>query len=178
MPTNPERMVWGFGDARGLKVVETPVGRIGCLICWENYMPLSRYALYAQNMDILLAPTWDCGEEWIATMKHIAREGGCWVVGTGTALQGKDLPANFPERKRIVDDEDWLCDGDAVIVQPFGKIAAGPLRREKGILYGEIEHEAAARSRRTLDVAGHYSRPDIFRLEVDRTARPPVDFRD
>src|SRR5450755_2702664 len=103
MPTNPERMVWGFGDARGLKVVETPVGRIGCLICWENYMPLSRYALYAQNMDILLAPTWDCGEEWIATMKHIAREGGCWVIGTGTALQGKDLPANFPERKRIVD---------------------------------------------------------------------------
>ena len=177
MPTNPERMVWGFGDARGLKVVETPVGRIGCLICWENYMPLSRYALYAQNMDILLAPTWDCGEEWIATMKHIAKEGGCWVVGTGTALQGKDLPANFPERKRVVDDEDWLCDGDAVIVRPFGKIAAGPLRREKGVLYGEIEREAAARSRRSLDVAGHYSRPDIFRLEVDRAARPPVDFK-
>ena len=178
MPTNPERMVWGFGDARGLKVVETPVGRIGCLICWENYMPLSRYALYAQNMDILLAPTWDCGDEWIATMKHIAKEGGCWVVGTGTALQGKDLPANFPERKRIVDDEDWLCDGDAVIVRPFGKIAAGPLRREKGILYGEIEREAAARSRRSLDVAGHYSRPDVFKLEVNRAAQPPIDFKD
>jgi nitrilase len=178
MPTNPERMVWGFGDARGLKVVDTPVGRIGCLICWENYMPLSRYALYAQNMEILVAPTWDCGDEWIASMKHIAREGGCWVIGCGTAMQGRDLPAGFPERAKVVDDEDWLCDGDAVIVRPFGKIEAGPLRREKGILYGEIERDAAARSRRTLDVAGHYSRPDIFQLQVNRAAMPPVEFRD
>jgi nitrilase len=178
MPTNPERMVWGRGDARGLKVVDTPVGRIGCLICWENYMPLARYALYAQNMDILVAPTWDCGDEWIATMKHIAKEGGCWVIGAGTALQGKDLPENFPERKKVAEDEDWLCDGDAVIVRPFGKIAAGPLRRERGILYGEIEREAAPRSRRTLDVAGHYSRPDVFKLEVNRAPMPPVSFRD
>jgi nitrilase len=178
MPTNPERMVWGFGDARGLKVVDTPVGRLGVLICWENYMPLSRYALYAQNMEILVSPTWDCGDEWIATMKHIAKEGGCWVIGTGTAIQGKDLPENFPERLKVVDDEDWLCDGDAVIVRPFGKIEAGPLRREKGVLYGEIEHEAAARSRRTLDVTGHYSRPDIFQLHVTRAAMPPVQFRD
>jgi nitrilase len=178
MPTNPERMVWGFGDARGLKVVETPVGRIGCLICWENYMPLSRYALYAQNMEILVAPTWDCGDEWIATMKHIAKEGGCWVVGTGTAMQGKDLPESFPERAKIADEEDWLCDGDAVIVRPFGKIEAGPLHRERGVLFGEIEREAAARSRRSLDVAGHYSRPDIFRLQISRAAMPPVEFRD
>ena len=83
-----------------------------------------------------------------------------------------------PTRQRVVDDDDWLCDGDAVIVRPFGRIAAGPLHREKGILYGEIEREAAPRSRRTLDVAGHYSRPDIFRLEVDRAAKPPVAFRD
>lgn len=178
MPTNPERMVWGFGDARGLKVVDTPVGRIGSLICWENYMPLSRYALYAQNMEILVAPTWDCGEEWIATMKHIAREGGCWVIGTGTAMQGKDLPESFPERAKIADEEDWLCDGDAVIVRPFGKIEAGPLHRERGVLFGEIEREAAARSRRSLDVTGHYSRPDIFRLQISRVAMPPVEFRD
>jgi nitrilase len=178
MPTNPERMVWGFGDARGLKVVDTPVGRLGVLICWENYMPLSRYALYAQNMEILVAPTWDCGDEWIATMKHIAKEGGCWVIGTGTAIQGKDLPSGFPEREKVVGEEDWLCDGDAVIVRPFGKIAAGPLHRERGVLYGEIEREAAARSRRTLDVTGHYSRPDIFRLQVSRAAMPPVEFHD
>jgi nitrilase len=178
MPTNPERMVWGFGDARGLKVVDTPVGRLGVLICWENYMPLSRYALYAQNMEILVAPTWDCGDEWIATMKHIAKEGGCWVIGTGTAIQGKDLPTGFPEREKVADAEDWLCDGDAVIVRPFGKIAAGPLHRERGVLYGEIEREAAVRSRRTLDVTGHYSRPDIFRLQVSRAAMPPVEFHD
>ncbi|MEX0589741.1 MAG: carbon-nitrogen hydrolase family protein [Xanthobacteraceae bacterium] len=178
MPTNPERMVWGFGDARGLKVVDTPVGRLGVLICWENYMPLSRYALYAQNMEILVAPTWDCGDEWIATMKHIAREGGCWVIGAGTAMQGKDLPSGFPEREKVVDEEDWLCDGDAVLVRPFGKITAGPLHRERGVLYGEIEREAAARSRRTLDVTGHYSRPDIFRLQVSRAAMPPVEFHD
>ena len=178
MPTNPERMVWGGGDARGLKVVDTPAGRIGCLICWENYMPLARFALYAQNMEILVAPTWDCGEEWIATMKHIAKEGGCWVIGTGTALQGKDVPPSFPERKKVVDDEDWLCDGDAVIVRPFGKIVAGPLHRERGILYGEIERDAAPRSRRTLDVTGHYSRPDIFKLEVNRAKMAPVIFDD
>jgi len=178
MPTNPERMVWGRGDARGLRVVDTPAGRIGCLICWENYMPLARFALYAQNMEILVAPTWDCGDEWIATMKHIAKEGGCWVIGTGTAMQGRDLPEGFPERKKVADDDDWLCDGDAVIVRPFGKIAAGPLRREKSILYGEIDAEAAPRSRRSLDVTGHYARPDIFRLEVNRAAMPPVAFRD
>jgi nitrilase len=178
MPTNPERMVWGFGDARGLRVVDTPVGRLGVLICWENYMPLSRYALYAQNMEILISPTWDCGDEWIATMKHIAREGGCWVIGTGTAIQGTDLPESFPERLKVAEPDEWLCDGDAVIVRPFGKIEAGPLRREKGVLYGEIEPEAAPRSRRTLDVTGHYSRPDIFQLQVMRAAMPPVQFRD
>jgi nitrilase len=178
MPTNPERMVWGCGDGRGLKVVDTPAGRIGTLICWENYMPLARYALYAQNLEVLVAPTWDCGEEWVATLRHIAREGGCWVIGTGTALQGKDIPDGFPERKRLFDDEDWLCDGGAVIVRPSGKIAAGPLMREKGVLYGEIDADAARRSRRSLDVTGHYARPDIFDLRVDRSARPPVAFRD
>ena len=89
LPTNPERMIWGRGDARGLRVIETPVGRVGCLICWENYMPLARYALYAQNLEILVAPTWDCGDEWIASMRHIAREGGCWVIATGTAFRGR-----------------------------------------------------------------------------------------
>jgi nitrilase len=178
MPTNPERMVWGCGDGRGLKVVDTPAGRIGTLICWENYMPLARYALYAQNLEIHVAPTWDCGEEWVASMRHIAREGGCWVIGTATAIQGKDIPENFPERGRLFEDEDWLCDGGAVIVRPSGKIAAGPLMREKGVLYGEIDPDAARRSRRSLDVTGHYARPDLFELRVDRSARPAVAFRD
>ncbi|MEH6452395.1 MAG: carbon-nitrogen hydrolase family protein [Psychromonas sp.] len=99
MPTNPERMVWGFGDASGLRVVDTPVGRIGCLICWENYMPLARYALFAQDIDIYIAPTWDSGEIWGNSMNHIAREGGCWVLTTATAMQGNDIPETFPERR-------------------------------------------------------------------------------
>lgn len=176
MPTNPERMVWGPGDAAGLRVVDTPAGRIGTLICWESYMPLARYALYAQNIEVYVAPTWDCGEAWLATMRHIAREGGCWVIGLATALQGSDVPASFPNRDTLFKPEDWLCDGDAVIVEPSGKVLAGPLHREKGILYGEIDPAKAARARRSLDVTGHYARPDIFRLDVKRDPMPPVTF--
>jgi nitrilase len=179
IPTNPERMVWGRGDARGLRVVETPVGRIATLICWENYMPLARYALYAQNLEILVAPTWDCGDEWIASLRHIGREGGCWVIGTGTAIQARDVPESFPERGRLFPDEDeWICDGDAAIVRPGGRLLAGPLRREKGVLTGEIDVEVARRSRRSLDVTGHYSRPDLFQLTVNRNPMPPVAFDD
>jgi nitrilase len=179
LPTNPERMVWGRGDARGLRVVDTPVGRIGCLICWENYLPLARYALYAQNLDILVAPTWDCGDAWIASMRHIAREGGCWVIATGTAIQGADVPGDFPCRERLfTNNEEWLCDGGALIVRPFGKIEAGPHNRDKSVLYCEIEPAEAPRSRRSLDVAGHYARPDIFSLQINRMALPPVEFRD
>lgn len=178
MPTNPERMVWGFGDASGLRVVDTPVGRIGCLICWENYMPLARYGLYAQDIDIYIAPTWDSGETWIASMNHIAREGGCWVLSTATALQGNDIPASFPERDRLFQDDEWINPGDAVVVKPFGGVVAGPLHNEKGVLYASIDIDAARDSRKALDVAGHYNRPDIFQLEINRSAMPPVTFTD
>ncbi|MCF6119423.1 carbon-nitrogen hydrolase family protein [Mesorhizobium muleiense] len=178
MPTNPERMVWGTGDASGLRVVDTPVGRLGCLICWESYMPLARYALYAQNIDILVNPTWDNGELCLATLRHIAREGGCWVIGTATAMQGSDLPADFPDRDRLFKAEEWINDGDAVVVKPGGAIAAGPLNRDKGILFAEIDREAVGRARRSLDVAGHYSRPDIFSLSMSRKPLTPVAFTD
>ena len=178
MPTNPERMVWGFGDATGLRVVDTPVGRIGCLICWENYMPLSRFALYAQDIDIHIAPTWDEGETWIASMRHIAREGGCWVLSTSTAVQGSDVPAEFPDRDRLYQADEWINSGDAVVVKPSGAIAAGPLRRERDILYATIDIQAARNARRSLDIAGHYGRPDIFKLDVDRRPMPPVSFSD
>jgi nitrilase len=178
MPTNPERMVWGMGDASGLKVVDTPAGRLGALICWESYMPLARYALYAQGIEIYVAPTWDTGESWIATMRHIAKEGGCWVVGTATAMQGRDVPEDFPERDRLFNGEEWINDGDAVVVKPTGAIAAGPHHRERGILYAEIDPEAARRARRSLDVCGHYSRPDIFSFSVDRKPLAPATFLD
>jgi nitrilase len=179
MPTNPERMVWGMGDASGLRVVDTPAGRIGGLICWESYMPLTRYALYAQGIEIYVAPTWDYGDTWIATLRHIAKEAGAWVIGCATAMQASDVPADFPDRDRLFPDPDeWINDGDAIVVKPGGAIAAGPLRREKAILYAELDAEAARRARRSLDVTGHYARPDIFALSVDRAPRGPVSFKD
>lgn len=176
MPTNPERMVWGSGDASGLRVVDTPVGRIGTLICWENYMPLARYALYAQNLDILVAPTWDVGEVWQASMRHIAREGGCWVLTTAMALESSDMPADFPERDIVFPTEEWINVGGAMVVSPSGSVDGGPLVEKKEILYAEIDSDASKKARRSLDVAGHYSRPDIFTLNIDRSKINPVDF--
>ena len=177
MPTNPERMVWGFGDGSTLRVVETAVGRIGALICWENYMPLARYALYAQAIDIYLAPTWDSGETWHATMQHIAREGGCWVAGYATALEAGDIPADLPWRDALFPEAgEWINPGDAVLYRPFGGCAAGPMHREKGLLFGEIDIAAARASRRKFDACGHYARPDVFTLHVNRAPQTPVVF--
>jgi len=178
MPTNPERMVWGMGDASGLRVVDTPAGRLGALICWESYMPLARYALYAQDLEIFINPSWDNGEAFLVTLRHIAREAGCWVIGTATALQGSDLPEDFPERDRLYKPDEWINDGDAVVVNPSGTVTAGPLHREKGILYAEIDIEAARWARRSLDVCGHYARPDIFSLSVNRKPLQPAEFLD
>ena len=179
MPTNPERMVWGFGDASGLNVVETAAGRIGALICWENYMPLARFALYAQDIDILVAPTWDSGDTWLATMQHIAREGGCWVVSCATSLEVSDIPADVPYYDDLFPNKDeWINPGDAVVYKPFGGVLAGPMRREKGLLTAEIDPGAARASRRKFDVSGHYARPDIFTLTVDRRPQSPVSFKD
>jgi nitrilase len=177
MPTNPERMVWGAGDATGLRVSETPSGRVGALICWENYMPLARFAIFAQGCEIYIAPTWDEGGTWLSTMRHIALEGRCWVLGNGSSMRGKDIPTDFPDRKRLFPDlEAWFNPGDSVIVSPGGEVVAGPLHEKHGILYADCDPARAAAAKRTLDVAGHYGRPDIFRLEVNREARAPVDF--
>jgi len=177
MPTNPERMVWGFGDGSGLNVVETAVGRVGALICWENFMPLARFALYAQNIDIYVAPTWDSGETWLSTMQHIAREGGCWVIGCATALEAKDIPKDIPYREELFPNNDeWVNPGDAVVYKPFGGIAAGPMHQEKGLLVAEIDVSAARASRRKFDVSGHYARPDVFTLNVNRQKQTPVTF--
>lgn len=179
MPTNPERMVHGFGDGAGLNVVPTPAGRIGTLICWENYMPLARYALYGQGVQVYVAPTYDYGDSWIASMRHIAREGRCWVIGSGTVLRGQDLPDDLPGRAQLfADPHEWINDGDSVVVDPQGKVVAGPFRRELGILYAEINVNEVAAARRTLDVTGHYARPDIFELNVRRTPAAPVRFMD
>ena len=177
MPTNPERMVWGFGDGAGLRAIDTPVGRIGVLLCWENYMPLARFALYAQGIDIHIAPTYDSGSAWTGTLQHIAREGGCWVIGAGVALRNRDLPDDFPERDRLYPpDEDWINPGDSVVIAPGGDIQAGPLNQEQAILYAELDPGRAALARRSFDVAGHYARPDVFSLRVDSRRQSPIEF--
>ena len=177
MPTNPERMVWGRGDGSGLRVIDTPIGRIGTLICWENYMPLSRYALYAQGIDIYIAPTYDSGNDWICTMQHVAREGGCWVINSGNVLHATDMPEDLEDRTTLYPNADeWVNGGDSAIIAPGGQLVAGPLHNEEGILYAEIDSERAALTRRTLDLAGHYSRPDIFTLQINTQALAPARF--
>jgi len=177
MPTNPERMVWGFGDGSSLKVVETPCGRVGTLICWENFMPLARYALYAQGIEVYVAPTYDSGDGWIGTLQHIAREGCCWVIGSGTLMRASDLPEDFPERaKHYADAGEWINPGDSVVIAPGGAIVAGPMRKETGMLMAEIDLDAVASARRRIDVAGHYARPDVFQLHVNRQPQLPVRF--
>ncbi len=177
MPTNPERMVWGFGDGSGLKAVDTTIGRIGTLVCWENYMPLARYALYSQGVEVYIAPTYDSGDDWIGTLQHIAREGRCWVVGCGNLLRGSDIPADFPDKSTLYpNDDEWVNSGDSVVIAPGGEIVAGPLRQKEGTIYCDIDRARAIEAKRALDVAGHYSRPDIFTLHVKTQAQSPVVF--
>lgn len=174
MPANPERMVWGFGDGSGLKVVGTPCGRIGVLICWENFMPLARYALYGGGIEIYIAPPYDSGDAWIGTLQHVAREGCCSVVGSGCALRARDFSDDFPDRATLYPDPDeWVNARDSVVIEPGGKIIAGPMRKEIGILYAELDTERVKAARRSLDVVGHYARPDIFQLRVNTQPQAP-----
>ena len=176
-PTNPERMVWVFGDGSGLNVVDPPEGRVGTLLCWENYMPLARYSLYSQGVEVYIAPTYDSGDGWLGTMQHIAREGRCWVISSGVAITNSDIPADFPDREDLYPaTEEWINPGDSAVIAPGGEIVAGPLHQEKGILYAEIDSKRVGISKRDLDVTGHYSRPDIFTLSVNTKPQSPVEF--
>ena len=178
MPTNPERMVWGFGDGSGLNVVDTPAGRVGTLLCWENYMPLARYTLYSQGVEIYVAPTYDSGDDWIGTMQHIAREGRCWVICSGVALTNNDIPSDFPDREILYPaNEEWINPGDSAVIAPGGEIIAGPMRQEKGILFAEVDSQRVGIAKRDLDITGHYSRPDIFTLNVDSRPQSPIKFK-
>lgn len=179
MPTNPERMVWGLGDAHGLRVLDTPVGRVGALLCWESYMPLARYALFADGLEIYVAMTWDHGDAWRASMVHVAKEGRCWVLSSCMAVHARDLPPDFPGRAELYPDpEEWVNPGDSLVVSPTGKIVAGPLHRDPGLLFADLDLGEVAAARRTFDVAGHYARNDVFQLSVDRRPARPVTFRD
>jgi len=166
--TGAERTVWGSGDGSTLSVIDTPFGRVGGLICWETYMPLARVAMYEQHVDVLLAPTWDNSDVWPLSMQHIAKEGGCYVVGITSCQRAADVPAHLPGRDELYpDDDDWMSRGNSIIVDALGRVLAGPLIGEPGILYAEIDAQRARVARRHFDVVGHYSRPDVFHLDVN-----------
>jgi nitrilase len=177
MPTGSERTVWGMGDGSTLPVIDTPYGRLSGLTCWENYMPLARFHLYAQGVDIWTAPTLAPGDAWIATMRHLAREGRCYVVGVNPCVHVDQIPEDFPHRDRIWDKErngEWVEEGNTVIVDPSGEVLAGPAREQETILTAQADLTAVRAARRLFDPTGHYHRPDVFRLTVDTRPRPAV----
>lgn len=174
MPTVGERIVHGQGDGSTLEVFDTAFARLSCLTCWENYMPLARYAMWAWGAQIHLAPTWDRGEPWLSTLRHTAKEGRVYVLGCCSAMHRDDIPDRYSFKESIPPDVEWVNPGDSVIINPDGKVLAGPVRNEETILYAEIDPRELRGPRFQLDVAGHYGRPDIFQLTVDRRERPAI----
>ncbi len=175
VPTAPERMVWAQGDGSTLEVYDTPLGKLSGLICWENYMPLARYSLYAWGVQIYLAPTWDNGEPWLSTLRHIAKEGRAYVVGCSIAMRKDDIPERLEFKAKYYSEVgEWINTGDSAIVGPDGKFIAGPLNAKEGILYAELDPRQMSGSKWNLDVAGHYARPDVFRLTVSKDDRPVI----
>jgi nitrilase len=164
MPTAMERLIWGFGDGSTLPVVETGFGRAGAVICWENYMPLLRVAMYAKGVQLYCAPTMDDRESWLPTLRHIALEGRCYVLSACQYVRGATAAESIG--------------GGSAIIAPLGEVLAGPLREAEGILYAGIDLDRISEGKFDLDVVGHYARPDVFHLEVNESATRPVRFGD
>ena len=175
MPTAMERLIWGFGDGSTMPVVATPLGRIGAVICWENYMPQLRLAMYAQGIELYCTPTVDDRETWLPTMRHIAIEGRCFVLSANQFSLRSDYPADYPVR---TDSHDAiLINGGSCIVSPLGRVLAGPARNGETLLTADLDLGEIVRGKFDLDVVGHYARPDVFRLVVNGTPQAPVSWR-
>jgi nitrilase len=175
MPTALERMVWGFGDGSTLRVVDSPIGRFGSIICWENYMPMLRMAMYAQGIELYCAPTVDDRETWLPTMRTIAIEGRCFVLSACQFLRRSDAPAAYSAPQGNAPDA-ALIRGGSCIVDPFGEVIAGPVFGQETITIAELDRRLIARAKFDLDVVGHYARPDIFHLSVNTNELKPVEF--
>ena len=175
MPTAAERLVWGFGDGSTMPVLDTPVGRIGAVICWENYMPLLRTAMYAKGVQIWCAPTADDRETWLPTLRHIALEGRCFVLSACQFLTRSDCPSDYA-LAGTVDRGAVLMRGGSSIVGPLGAVLAGPCFDREATLTAELDLAEIVRGKYDFDAAGHYARPDVFRLTVNERPMPAVRF--
>jgi nitrilase len=176
MPTASERLVWGFGDGSTMPVFDTPLGKVGAVICWENYLPLMRAAMYAKGIELYCAPTADPRDSWIASMRHIAVEGRCFVLSCNQFNRRRDFPADYGA---LGDNPDAIVTrGGSCIVDPFGNFLAGPNTDGEVVLTAEIDRAQIVRGKYDLDVVGHYARPDIFQLQIDERAKKPVSTRD
>jgi nitrilase len=177
MPTASERLVWGFGDGSTMPVFDTPLGKIGAVICWENYLPLMRAAMYAKGIELYCAPTADPRDSWIASMRHIAVEGRCFVLSCNQFNRRRDFPSDYGA-EMVADPDAIVTRGGSCIVDPFGNFLAGPNTSDEVILTAEIDRAQIVRGKFDLDVVGHYARPDIFQLQVDERAKQPVTLLD
>jgi len=172
MPTAMERLVWGMGDGSTLPVIETPLGRVGAVICWENYMPLLRMAMYAKGVELYCAPTVDDRDTWARSMQHIAFEGRCFVLSAVQYLERKDCPADYGATGPVA------IRGGSVIVNPQGVVLAGPHYGGEAVLVADLDRDEIAEGKYDLDVTGHYARPDVFRLVVNERAAPAAEFEE
>jgi nitrilase len=173
MPTAMERIIWGQGDGSTLPVIDTEIGKIGAVICWENYMPSLRLAMYGQGIELYCAPTVDDRETWALSMRHIAFEGRCFVLSAVQYMTRDDAPDAAP-----IDAAPGqvMIRGGSVIVGPLGEVLAGPVYDQEAVLFAEIDLSLIPRAKYDLDVVGHYARPDIFSLSVDKRPKSPVVF--
>ena len=173
-PTAAERLIWGEGDGSTLAVLDTELGKIGGLICWENYMPLARMALYGKGIELYLAPTADARDSWQATLRHIACEGRCFVLGCNQFVTKSMYPADLEGLEDLADVPEVLCRGGSAIVSPLGEYVSGPLYDEEGMLIADLDLAEVAQGKFDLDVVGHYARPDVFQLMINERPAPPV----
>lgn len=176
-PTAAERLIWGEGDGSTLPVFNTPYGVIGGLICWENYMPLARMAMYGKGVEIYMAPTADQRDSWHATMRHIGFEGRCFVLGCNQYVDKSMYPTDLIGIEDLKDQPDVICRGGSTIISPMGGVLAGPLYDKEGILYADLDRGEIARSKMDFDAVGQYARPDVFRLIVNEEPASPVEYR-
>lgn len=178
MPTALERLVWGFGDGSTLKAVDTPWGKLGAVICWENYMPMLRMAMYQQRVAIYCAPTADDRESWAATMRHVAMEGRCFVLSACQHLRRSQFPADRMNNRLPEAPDTVLMRGGSLVVDPLGRVLAGPVYDQDELLVAELDLSVIPQAQMDFDPVGHYARPDVFSLRVNTAPQDAVRLGD